>query len=269
MRKETLVFLTSLAIIFIIGYVNMTILPENGLNEEDYANVGTVNEEINGAQLVEVLEQVDTTDMAVNKPLDVPTIAEVEEDVKGVHEEEVAKAEDKTEIAKEEPAKQTSTLEEAAITEVVEDDLDYVILGDITNILEKDSVAANSNGVLDMINSNFANFKINKEKGNQDVIDHLEKSISNASISVDTKNQFESLLLNKTEFVKKEVDIELMLQTKGYNKTLVIVDEDMVKVVSNDTIEQADATKILDVIVSETNYEPSQIKIVKFDNIDL
>jgi len=60
-----------------------------------------------------------------------------------------------------------------------------------------------------------------------------------------------------------------MLQSKGYNETVVIIDEDMIKVVTNETIEQADATKILDVIVSETNYEPSQIKIVKFDNIDL
>ncbi len=60
-----------------------------------------------------------------------------------------------------------------------------------------------------------------------------------------------------------------MLQSKGYNETVVILDENMVKVVTNDTIEQADATKILDVIVSETDYEPSQIKIVKFDNIDL
>jgi len=60
-----------------------------------------------------------------------------------------------------------------------------------------------------------------------------------------------------------------MLQSKGYNQTVVIVDSDTIKVVTNETIEQADATKILDVIVSETEYEPSQIKIVKFDNIDL
>ncbi len=287
MRKETLVFLTSLAIIFIIGYVNMTMLPENVFNEDDYAQledelqadkmdndiaqiVENVNDEINGAQLVEVLEQVDTTDMAVNQPQDVPTLAEAEEGVKGVHEEAADEPEDNTEVAlEEEPAEEDSASEESSIAEVVEDEPDYVILGDITNILEENSVVANSGGVVDMINSSFANFKINKEKGNQDVIDHLEESLSNESVSADTKSQFEALLLNKNQFVEKEQDIELMLQTKGYNETVVIVDEDMVKVVTNDTIEQADATKILDVIVSETNYEPAQIKIVKFDNIDL
>lgn len=284
MRKETLVFLTSLAIIFIIGYVNMTMMPENVFNDEDYAQVeedlqadvidndvtqivGDETDNNGGIDLVEVLEQTDKTDIAVNSPTDVPTLAEIEDMVKGVHEE--ASEEPADVAATDEPVEEASAEEEAAVAEVVEEEPDYVILGDITNILDDDSVVANADGVLDMLNSSFSNFKLNKEKGNQDVIDHLEKSLSNESISADTKNQFEALLLNKTELVEAEQNIEIMLQTKGYNETVVIVDDEMVKVVTNDTIEQADATKILDVIVSETNYEPAQIKIVKFDNIDL
>ncbi|MDF2948696.1 MAG: SpoIIIAH-like protein [Sedimentibacter sp.] len=293
MRKETLVFLTSLAIIFIIGYVNMTMMPENVFNDEDYAQVeeglqsdvidnditqivGDETDNNGGIELVEVLEQTDKTDITVNPSTDVPTLAEIEDMVKGVHEEaseepaDVATTDEPGDVATtEDPVEEASAEEEAAVAEVVEEEPDYVILGDITNILENDSVVANANGVLDMLNSSFSNFKLNKEKGNQDVIDHLEKSISNESISADTKNQFEALLLNKTELVEAEQNIEIMLQTKGYNETVVIVDDEMVKVVTNETIEQADATKILDVIVSETNYEPAQIKIVKFDNIDL
>lgn len=241
MRKETLVFLTSLAIIFIIGYVNMSMTPENVFDEEDYAQfeeqlqgdiiegnsakiVEDETEGIHKTELEDVLEQTDKTD--INTPINVAG-AESEE-------------------------------------------LDYAILGDISDILsEDDSVTASSNGIFDMLNSSFASFKLNKEKGNMDVIDHLEGNLTNETISEDTKNQFEALLLNKNEFVQKERSIELMLQSKGYNETVVIVDEDAIKVVTNDSIEQADATKILDVIVSETDYEPSQIKIVKFDNIDL
>lgn len=241
MRKETLVFLTSLAIIFIIGYVNMSMTPENVFDKEDYAQfeeqlqgdiiegnsakiVEDETEGIHKTELEDVLEQTDKTD--INTPINVAG-AESEE-------------------------------------------LDYAILGDISDILsEDDSVTASSNGIFDMLNSSFASFKLNKEKGNMDVIDHLEGNLTNETISEDTKNQFEALLLNKNEFVQKERSIELMLQSKGYNETVVIVDEDAIKVVTNDSIEQADATKILDVIVSETDYEPSQIKIVKFDNIDL
>lgn len=263
MRKETLVFLTSLAIIFIIGYVNMTMTPKNTFDEEDYAQfeeeVGEDAEKEDTAQIVEdsepeeFLEQTDKTDIATaNQPAD----------------DSDSTPEDGTEAA------DAETPEEAADAETPEEE-DYVILGDITDILDKkpddESVTASSDsaGILDALNSSFANFKLNKEKDNLDIIDHLEESLSNESISADTKSQFEALLLSKNEFVETEKDIELMLQSKGYNETVVIVDQDVVKVVTNDTIEQADATKILDVIVSETNYEPSQIKIVKFDNIDL
>ncbi len=210
MRKETLVFIASLAIIFIIGYVNMSLTPDNG-----FKDVETGQLEENGNDIAQIIEG-------------------------GVNEADFA-----------------GILPEA----------DYEIIGDITDLTGAEQ--ASSEGVLGMLNVSFSNFKLNKEKGNMDVLDYLEESLSSSMISEDTKAQFEQLLLKKNSFVESEQGIELMLQSKGYNETVAIVDESMVKVVTNDTIEQADATIILDIVVSETEYKPSQIKIVKFDNIDL
>ena len=237
MKKETLVFITSLAIIFIIGYVNLTMSPENAFSKEDYA-------QFQGEGSTEVMEN-DLAEIVEGDPADV------------------------AEAASEETGNETA---EAGPTNVAEKEVgetDFEILGDITDITDLNTVEASSDGILNALNANFASFKLNKEKGNMDVLDHLEENLSNALISDETKSQFESLLLNKNAYIEAEQDVELMLQSKGYNETVVIIDEDMIKVVTNETIEQADATKILDVIVSETNYEPSQIKIVKFDNIDL
>lgn len=199
MKKETLVFLASLAIIFIIGYVNMTLAPKDVFNP------------------------------------------------------------DENEIVQEESVS------------------DNEIFGDITDITDLTDLANNENDEnsdvpviqTNKMNISFANFKLTKEKSNLDIVDQLEESLSNSLISEATKEKFESFLLNKNNYIEKEKDIELMLQSKGYNESIVVVDADLIKVITNDTIEQADAVKILDVIVSETNYEPSQIKIVKFDNIDL
>lgn len=213
MRKETLVFLASLAIIFIIGYVNMAMTPPDN-TFDDYEN-----------------SQVEEADL--------DGIAEIVE----------------------------GGLNEVEIAEILSSEDDYEIIGDITDL--SDVAEASSEGVLGVLNTSFANFKINKEKGNMDVLDYLEESLSSSLISEDTKEQFEQLLLKKNSYVSSEQGIEIMLQSKGYNETVVIVDESMVKVVSNDSIEQEDATKILDIVVTETDYEPSQIKIVKFDNIDL
>lgn len=242
MRKETLVFLTSLAIIFIIGYVNMTMVPEDPFDFDEIGQIEEVNTPVN---LDEDIAQIIEGDMA---------------ELEGNGLVEVLEETDKSDINVD-PSSNGA--------ELVEEELDYVILGDITDILDKDSVVASSEGILNTLNTNFANFKLNRDKGNMDVIDHLENSISNESISDETKGQFEALLLNKNDYIQTESSIEIMLQSKGYNETIVIVDSDMIKVVTNDSIEQADATKIKDVIVSETNYEPAQIKIVKFDNIDL
>lgn len=216
MRKETLVFMASLAIIFVIGYVNMTMSPNNLFGND---NANEPNEAIEG---------------------------EISEIIEGGLNDAVAAA------------------------DLLDNESDYEIIGDITDLSNKpDAANASSEGVLGVLNANFTSFKLNKEKGNADVLDYLEESLSSAVISDDTKAQFEQLLLKKNSFIEAEQGIEIMLQSKGYKETVAIVDESMVKVISNDTIEQQDATRILDVVVSETKYEPSQIKIVKFDNIDL
>ncbi|MDF2616057.1 MAG: SpoIIIAH-like protein [Sedimentibacter sp.] len=254
MKKETLVFITSLAIIFIIGYVNLTMSPEDTFDADDYAQVVAPGES-------DTLEE------------DIAEFVEGEENAAG---EEVAEGEDAA-VAETEGETPAEAVEGEAVKEDLEtaesedtlEESDYEILGDITDITDLNSAEASSTGILDTLSASFSSFKLNKNKGNMDVIDHLEESISNASISEETKEQFESLLLNKNSYIEAEQSIEIMLQSKGYNETVVIVDSDTVKVVTNETIEQADATKILDVIVSETEYEPSQIKIVKFDNIDL
>ncbi len=209
MRKETLVFLVSLAIIFIIGYINMSLTPDNAFDD---TKAGRLEE----ADIAGIIEG-------------------------GVNEVDFA--------------------------EILREETDFEILGDISDL--EFSKEASSGGVLGVLNASFANFKLNKEKGNMDVLDYLEGSLSSALISEGTKEQFEQLLLKKTSFIEAEHGIELMLQSKGYNESIAIVDESMVKVVTNDGVEQADATVILDLVVSETNYTPSQIKIVKFDNIEL
>ena len=213
MRKETLVFLASLAIIYIIGYINMRLTPDNAFDDLETGQMEPADLEGDIAEIIEG----------------------------GVNEVDFA--------------------------EVLPEETDYEILGDITDLSSAEE--ASSEGVLGVLNASFANFKLNKEKSNMDVLDYLEESLSSSLISDETKEQFEQLLLKKNSFIEAEQGIELMLQSKGYNESVAIVDESMVKIVTNDTIEKADATVILDVVVSETNYTPSQIKIVKFDNIDL
>ena len=284
-KKETLVFLTSLAIIFIIGYVNMTLKPENELKLKESAKVGTTK--------VEVVDnkkndgKVEVKDASKETPTDLSPYHLGKVGVKDASKETVAGAGVKKEATKEVAKEATKEVAKEATKEVAKEatkeatkDTNKVaeksdvasgeILGDITDITDINTAKeASSSSIVKTLNESFASFKINKQKSNMDVLDHLEENLSNSVLSEATKKKFEELLYKKNNHIEAENKIELMLESKGYNETIVIVDDDTIKIVSNDKIEQKDATRILDVVVSETKYEPSQIKIVKFDNIDL
>lgn len=255
LKKETLVFLTSLAIIFIIGYVNLTMGPKDEFNPDEY---GQMQEEINSEEAsVELVETNDVTNPSdTTETTDETQTADSTKEVAGVSSDDKSISEILGDI--------TDITDIAALNGTEEDTESDDKSSSDTG---KDTAVAGTNS--DKINISFSNFKLSKEKSNMDIVDQLETNLSNGLISENTKKQFEDLLLNKNNYIKKEQSIELMLQTKGYDESIVVVDENMIKVITNDKIEQADATKILDIVVSETSYEPSQIKIVKFDNIDL
>ncbi len=121
----------------------------------------------------------------------------------------------------------------------------------------------------DSVDVSFENFKISKAKNNLEIVDQIEKSLSSQTISDATKEKFEDLLLTKNNQIQMENSVEVMLQSKGYNDFVCVISGNSVKIITNKDIEKADATKILDVVISETNYDPQQIKIVKFNNKEL
>jgi hypothetical protein len=120
MRKETLVFLASLAIIFIIGYINMNLTPDNAFDDLETGQLDTADSDGDIAEIIEG----------------------------GVNEVDYA--------------------------EVLPEEADYEILGDITDI----SVAeeASSGGILGVLNISFANFKLNKEKADGYCLPHFSLS---------------------------------------------------------------------------------------------
>ncbi len=254
LKKETLVFLTSLAIIFIIGYVNLTMGPKDEFNPDEY---GQMQEEINSEEAsVELVETNDETNPSdTTETTDETQTADSTKEVAGVSSDDKSISEILGDI---------TDITDIAALNGTEEETDTDKSSSDTG---KESDVAGTNS--EQLNISFSNFKLSKEKSNMDIVDQLETNLSNGLISENTKKQFEDLLLNKNNYIKKEQSIELMLQTKGYDESIVVVDENMIKVITNDKIEQADATKILDIVVSETSYDPSQIKIVKFDNIDL
>lgn len=200
-KKETFVFLTSLALILIIGYINLVM--SNPADDNEYV-------------------------------FDETALLEKQEEFANYTNDIV----DKTDIG--------------------------------TNLTDSEgSETLNVSSLDENIDVSFENFKISKAKNNLEIVDQIERSISSDTISQDTKNKFEDLLVTKNNQIQTENNIEIMLQSKGYKNFVCVVSNNNVKIITNRDIEKADATKILDVVMSETKFDPQQIKIVKFNNKEL
>ncbi len=200
-KKETFVFLTSLALILIIGYINLVM--SNPADDNEYV-------------------------------FDETALLEKQEEFANYTNDIV----DKTDIG--------------------------------TNLTDsEDSETLDVSSLDESVDVSFENFKISKAKNNLEIVDQIERSISSDTISQDTKNKFEDLLVTKNNQIQTENNIEIMLQSKGYKNFVCVVSNNNVKIITNRDIEKADATKILDVVMSETKFDPQQIKIVKFNNKEL
>ena len=195
-KKETFIFLTSLALILVIGYINVVMSNSDSNFDED--------------------------------PFDEAALLQKQEE----------------------------------FADFSSDIIDKTDIGTNTEVVTVSSVDEN-------VDVSFENFKISKAKNNLEIVDQIEKSLSSETISQETKEKFEDLLVTKNNQIQMETNVEIMLQSKGYENFVCVVSNNNVKIIVNKDIEKADATKILDVVVSETNFDPQQIKIVKFNNKEL
>lgn len=168
------------------------------------------------------------------------------------------------------PAKNNEQVfDETALLEKQEEFADFT-----SDIIDKTDIGTNSKiitvaSVDESIDVSFENFKISKAKNNLEIVDQIESSLSSQTISQETKEKFEDLLIIKNNQIQMENSIEIMLQSKGYDEFVCVVSNNSVKIIANKDIEKADATKILDIVISETSFDPQQIKIVKFNNKEL
>lgn len=209
-KKETILFVVCLVLIFVVAYVNIVVLnkdknleeafDENALAERQKEFMTDYLENENGEQLTDLL-----------------------------------------------PDEYKEQLDETGNTIV-----------DLTDVAQ-----ANASENIDI---SFQNFKINKAKANLDIVDHLEENLTNEALSDEVKIKFEEMLVEKNKNIQIENNIEIALQAKGYKDMVSIIGNENAKIITNIDLEKSDVTKILDVVMSETKFSATQIKIVKYNN---
>ena len=92
--------------------------------------------------------------------------------------------------------------------------------------------------------------------------EQLEAIVANSEVSEQTKARAEEKLLKLAETSAVELETETLLKTKGYEQSVVMVDDKRATVYITSELAPEDYDKIGDLVQSSTNFSLEQIIII-------
>lgn len=110
----------------------------------------------------------------------------------------------------------------------------------------------------------FVDFRLSRDKIRAESIDRLDGIINNDMTDQSTRSEAQEEVMSIGKISEKELQIEGLIQSKGFDDALVfLTSEDIKIVVSTEELNEQEMVKILDIVKSETDLELENIKIMK------
>lgn len=117
------------------------------------------------------------------------------------------------------------------------------------------------------LNSNrnyFVEYRLSRDKLRANLVDRLDDIVNNQNTKESLRTQAQEEIIKIGKHSEKELQIEGLIKSKGFDDALVfLTDKDIKVVVSSIELSQQDMVKILDIVKSETEYTSENIKIMK------
>ena len=128
----------------------------------------------------------------------------------------------------------------------------------------ENNVQAPVNDALDAEASFFTTYKSERTANRADEITYLDSVIANANTDTVTLNEAQQMKMEIVSSMELEKNIEGILVAKGFQDAIVTFGTTSVNVVVKDSeLTQAKVAQILDVITTETEYAPGEVKIIQ------
>lgn len=112
----------------------------------------------------------------------------------------------------------------------------------------------------------FDEARLEKKKARDSAITTLKEAVSEESISQETRDRAVASIETISTNAISETRIETLVKAKEYEDCVALINDKGVSVIvtaPEDGLTSVDITKIKDIVVSETNVLPSDIKIVE------
>lgn len=126
---------------------------------------------------------------------------------------------------------------------------------EITKTVTSDELMSSSNY--------FIEGRLERDKKRSEMVSSLDSIINCENTSNEIKTQAENMKLSTIENTEKEVFIENMITAKGFNDTIVYLNDQSINViVSSEELKENDVAKIVDIVQRETNIGIDNITIM-------
>lgn len=110
----------------------------------------------------------------------------------------------------------------------------------------------------------FVEYRLSRDKLRANLVDRLNEIVNNTNTNEKTVAEAQEEIMNIGKMAEKELQIEGLIRSKGFDDALVfLTDKDVKVIVSSEKLNEQEMVKILEILKSETEYDMNDIKIMK------
>jgi len=110
----------------------------------------------------------------------------------------------------------------------------------------------------------FVEYRLSRDKLRAGMVDRLDEIVTNTQTTEQVRTNAQEEIMKIGNISEKELQIEGLIKSKGFEEALVfLTDVDIKVVVSINELTEQDMVKILDIVKSETTFNADNIKIIK------
>lgn len=131
---------------------------------------------------------------------------------------------------------------------------------------KKTGGTSNGNAATASASDYFANARLSRQQARDSALDLLQKTVDDKSADPKAKDMATASIKAMANYTMTESQIENLVTAKGYTDCVAYIGDSGVSIVVSNGgkgLADTDAAKITDIVQSETNFKPSQIKIIE------
>ena len=113
---------------------------------------------------------------------------------------------------------------------------------------------------------NFTVLRAERKKAREEALEIIEETLEKTDLTESQKAEAVSKAARIAANAEQENAVETVLKSKGFGKVLAVIGENDVNIIVEKKPDMAGIVQIQDAVASQTNFNPSDVKIISAEN---